>query len=125
MTEDVDAPADCAISSNEWDQIVTDSWAAYENLLTALQNSIHYETSADTIEIALEALFKIGEVWTVHSRFQLSNRLPFSKQSEIDLIATLMSLASYSSPAEDLFIQLQQAFLETTQRSKSNALPFG
>lgn len=102
LVSDVDAPIAPARSNG-----AVVAWAAYADLLGLLRGTIHLEGPGDPVDAAMERLFAIAEAWVT-----AEDVLPFSRQSEIDLVSTLLALASYSSKGPE-FARLSEAFAET------------
>ena len=119
MTEYAELPG--SLSVPELERLNGEARQAYVELLDALRAAIHLNEGAETVSSALESLMIIAECWAVARASSESEPfgLPFSRQSEIDLVATLLGLASYSFPFDDSFAPLREAFLETTSRSYS------
>jgi hypothetical protein len=124
MMDSDDAPIETMVSSEEWEHATADAWSAYEDLLNALRHAVHFESNIESLDLALDSLFKLGEIWTMISQDDKDTRLPFRQQSEIDLVSTLIRLASYTSPFDESFSQLHHAFCEIAHRCPPPANSF-
>jgi hypothetical protein len=109
----------------ETDAIVSEAWAAYAELLAALRIATHLHADPSILDTALELLLRIGESWTVAwgRDTAIPQRLPFGKRSEIDLVATLLSIAAYTYPHEISFGPLLDAFLQSTRLAPPDPHP--
>jgi hypothetical protein len=88
------------------------AWAAYADLLGLLRGTIHLDGPVDPVDVALDRLFAIAEAWSVASVTGSDDALPFARPSEVDLVSTLLAVASYSTPGPDIS-RLAEAFFET------------
>lgn len=109
----------------ETDTVAAEAWGAYADLLAALRAATHFDADLTTLDLALEYLLRIGEAWVAAwgRASQLRTRLPFGRRSEVDLVATLLSLAAYTHPQLATFAPLQEAFLQSTRLAPPDPHP--
>jgi hypothetical protein len=90
------------------------AWAAYADLLGLLRGTIHLDGPADPVDAAIERLFAIAEAWAAAAEPGSDDALPYSRRSEVDLVSTLLAVASYSPGGRD-FRRLAEAFVEAVE----------
>lgn len=109
----------------ETDTVAAEAWAAYADLLEALRTATHLDADPSIIDTALEMMLRIGESWAAAwgRKSMEPKRLPFGRRSEIDLVATLMSVAAYTHPQFSTFAPLHEAFLLSTRLAPPDPHP--
>ena len=107
------------------DTVATEAWAAYADLLAALRTATHLDADLSILDTALDMMLRIGESWAVAwgRESSVPKRLPFGSRSEIDLVATLLSVAAYTHPHFATFVPLHEAFLQSTRLSPPDPHP--
>lgn len=113
------------LGSVETDIVAVEAWSAYADLLATLRAATHFDSDHSTLDLALEYLLRIGEAWVAAwgRTAQPRTRLPFGRRSEVDLVATLLSLAAYTHPHFATFAPLQEAFLQSTRLAPPDPHP--
>lgn len=107
------------------DRVATEAWAAYADLLAALRAATHLDADPSILDAALDMMLRIGESWAVAwgRESKITNRLPFGSRSEIDLVATLLSVAAYTHPQLTILEPLHEAFLQSTRLAPPDPHP--
>ena len=109
----------------ETDAVAAEAWAAYADLLAALRTATHLDADPSILDAALDMMLRIGESWAAAwgRESRIPKRLPFGSRSEIDLVATLLSVAAYTHPHFATFEPLHEAFLQSTRLAPPDPHP--